>query len=60
MAAMISQVQRSAAPGVRSFGRGPAQGLLEWPEGVFEVAISGADSGVEITASSALSRSIPV
>ena len=34
---MTSQVQRSAAAGVRMRRGGPAQGLFEQPEGVFEV-----------------------
>ena len=36
-AAMTSQVQRSAGRGCGSSGSGPAEGLLEQPEGVFEV-----------------------
>src|SRR5689334_15554113 len=34
-AAMINQVQRSAASGVRTFG--PAESLLEQPEGVLKI-----------------------
>ena len=34
--AMTSQVQRSAAAGSRSFGPGPAEGLLEEPERVLK------------------------
>jgi hypothetical protein len=33
----MSQVHRSAASGLRILGGGPAEGLLEQPEGVFQV-----------------------
>src|SRR6266540_7436066 len=38
--AMTSQVQRSAAWGVRSLGAGPAQGLIEQPEGMLDGLIA--------------------